>query len=413
MVEKIAIILLAIWAIVTVILSSREELAVNYIIAIAIVYVFLLGIILIVQKFVDSWLLLSSAQANFSTENVFNSLYNRSPVGYLTLNESGMITNANQAAIGLLKVGEGSVLQTNLFDLIMPDEDSDRDVMIEKIKAGLTISDEELPVRTIDGGMVWTMFSVVPYQKSGEKLVSIVDVTEKKNIDTAKSEFVALATHQLRTPIAAIRWNVELLARSLKEVETEAQSRYLEKVDRNVHRMINLINDFLSVSKLEMGTYAAETKEINLSDFFDSVVDEFSEKITEKGIALNRIDNPPQLTIKTDRRLFHIIISNLFSNATKYSKTDGELNCSYTLSGSKLTIKIADDGIGIPENELANLFTKFYRATNAQSHQTEGTGLGLYIVKESVEQLGGEISVSSDTDKGAEFTIELPVELVN
>jgi signal transduction histidine kinase len=176
--------------------------------------------------------------------------------------------------------------------------------------------------------------------------------------------------------------------------------------------MIDLINDFLSVSKLEMGTYAANLEKINLTNFFSSVVEEFSEKISGKNINLERKNNPPQLVIKTDSRLLHIIVSNLVSNSVKYSETSGNLLISYELTGTNLHIQIADDGIGIPEKELDNLFTKFYRATNAQEHQTEGTGLGLYIVKQSVEQLGGEIKVVSDTNKGALFAVDLPVEVI-
>jgi two-component system phosphate regulon sensor histidine kinase PhoR len=411
-IEKLALVLLVIWTVGVVILSSTQELATNYVLAIGITFIFLLGIILVVQRAVDSWLEISAAQSGFAENDIFNSLYDRSPVGYLTLDSRGQITKANQAANHLLKIQEGSIFGTSMWDYFLPEEGSNTDVLIGKIKGGLVINDEELPLRTMSGEIIWTIFASVPYRNNGEKLVSLVDVTDQKNIDTAKSEFVALATHQLRTPIAAIRWNVELLERSLREIKTEAQNRYLVKIDRNVHRMIDLINDFLSVSKLEMGTYAADIKEINLTNFFTSIIDEFTEKITEKNINLERKDNPPQLVIKSDYRLLHIIVSNLVSNAVKYLKSEGGLLISYELSGNNLQIQIADDGIGIPESELGNLFTKFYRATNAEAHQTEGTGLGLYIVKQSVEQLGGAIQVVSDTNKGAVFAVDLPVEVV-
>jgi two-component system phosphate regulon sensor histidine kinase PhoR len=412
-IEKLALVLLVIWTVGVVILASQQDLATNYVLAISVTFIFLLGIILMVQRAVDSWLEISASQSNFAEADIFNSLYDRSPVGYLTLDSSGRITKANQAAKYLLQGDEAAVLSVNISDFILPDEGVDTDVLIGKIKAGIIINDEELPIKTMAGETIWTIFAAVPYRNSGERLVSLVDVTDQKNIDTAKSEFVALATHQLRTPIAAIRWNVELLERSLREIKTDAQGRYLVKIYRNVHRMIDLINDFLSVSKLEMGTYAAEIKNINLTDFFTSIADEFAEKINEKNIALERTDNPPQLVIKSDSRLLHIVVSNLVSNAVKYLNSDGKLMFRYELEGANLKIQIADDGIGIPEKELDNLFTKFYRATNAESHHTEGTGLGLYIVKQSVEQLGGEIKVASDTDKGALFEISLPVEVVS
>jgi two-component system phosphate regulon sensor histidine kinase PhoR len=126
-----------------------------------------------------------------------------------------------------------------------------------------------------------------------------------------------------------------------------------------------------------------------------------------------RTEDPLQVVIKADDHLFHIIVSNLVSNAVKYLHPNGRIELSYQLTGTTLTIVVADNGIGIPEGELDKLFTKFYRASNAQSHQTEGTGLGLYIVKQSVELLGGTIEVAAKEDAGAHFTITLPVMVVS
>lgn len=279
--------------------------------------------------------------------------------------------------------------------------------------AGVTINDIETPLQTFDGEIIWVLLSVYKHGSYEERLVSLVDVTEQKHIDTAKSEFVALATHQLRTPISAIRWNVELLRNDMKDSQTEKQTRYLTKIERNVIRMINLINDFLSVSKLEMGTFATKDEDIVLSDFFSSIVDEFIEKINEKNITINRSESSSSLTIRADSRLFHIIVSNLVSNAVKYLNPGGNLNLSFELKGDQLELVVADNGIGIPEPEVEKLFIKFYRASNAQAHQTEGTGLGLYIVKQSVERLGGVIRVETAEDKGARFIVNIPAQVVS
>ena len=142
-------------------------------------------------------------------------------------------------------------------------------------------------------------------------------------------------------------------------------------------------------------------------------MDEFTEKLTEKQITLNRRDLPPQATIKTDNRLFHIIVSNLVSNSVKYLSPNGTLELSYELRGELLEIVVGDNGIGIPESEIPQLFTKFFRASNAQAHQTQGTGLGLYVVKQSVELLGGRIEVTSAENQGARFVATIPVRVVS
>ena len=136
--------------------------------------------------------------------------------------------------------------------------------------------------------------------------------------------------------------------------------------------MINLINDFLSVSKLEMGTFAAEEENINLTDFFSTILDEFAEKITEKSIAVDRNDEPVGATIKADVRLFHVIVSNLVSNAVKYLKPEGTLSLSYKLEGESLEIVVGDDGIGIPDSEIKQLFTKFFRASKCPVSSNRG-----------------------------------------
>lgn len=375
--------------------------------------VLLLFILLFIQRRFDLLLSLAVSQADFVQNDAFSSLYDRSPAAYLTVDKKGGIVSGNPAAIKLLQGEMDSIGGVNFFKLITSVEDEDLSVFLSKMAAGVTLNQVEARLSTLKGKEVWVDLSVNAYRNEGEILVSLVDVTAQKSVDTAKSEFVALATHQLRTPISAIRWNVELLQKNMSETKTEKQVKYLSKIDRNIMRMINLINDFLSVSKLEMGTFAASLENINMSTFFSSIADEFLEKITEKKISLNRTDDPPQLVIKTDRRLLHIVVSNLVSNAVKYLDVGGTLALSYSLKGEVLEFIVADNGIGIPEVELDKLFTKFFRASNAQSHQTEGTGLGLYIVKQSVEQLGGNISISTSENKGAKFIISIPVSVVS
>jgi two-component system phosphate regulon sensor histidine kinase PhoR len=379
--------------------------------------VLLLSLLLFTQRQIDSQVAtlvsVASAQTNLSEDSLFTSLYDRSPVAYLTIDVGGTIMESNGAAIKLFHTDSRSLIGADFFLFMQETDNMDPSVFMSKVRAGLTINDEELSLETATGKIIWVLLSVFAYRSDGQRMVSLVDVTAQKNIDVAKSEFVALATHQLRTPIAAIRWNVELLEKNIGDTKTEAQARYLAKIERNVLRMINLINDFLSVSKLEMGTYASMEEVINVSDFFQAITDEFAEKITDKQLTLRRQDIPPQLSIKIDKRLFHITISNLISNAVKYAQLGGILEWTSELKGKTIEIHIADNGIGIPEAELPKLFTKFYRASNAQTHQTEGTGLGLYIVKQSVEQMGGSISVSSEEDKGARFVVILPANVVS
>ncbi len=321
------------------------------------------------------------AQRRYGANEQFVSLYERSPIPYLTINQRGEVIMSNPATINMFGTNTESISGLNFLDLIIETNDKgDLSVLAGRITSRVTLKDEKIKLKTIGGDFKWVSMSVYNYEIKNQRLVSLVDITQEKLIDTAKSEFVALATHQLRTPISAIRWNLELLQKNMKETKTENQARYLTKIERNTIRMIALINDFLSVSKLEMGTFASSIEKINLTDFFTSILDEYAEKITDKKIVIKRSDEPEGLVFNSDSRLLHIIVSNLMSNAVKYVEAGGEVIFSFRLIDNKIFIMIADDGIGVPEEEVSKLFAKFYRASNAQSHQAEGTGLGLYIV---------------------------------
>ncbi|MFT7645233.1 MAG: two-component system phosphate regulon sensor histidine kinase PhoR [Candidatus Paceibacteria bacterium] len=376
------------------------------------IVLFMLAVLFFLQHKIDGWQSMTISQSSFVQDEALAVLFDRSPLAYLIIQTNGIIDKSNPAAVNLLQGMVDEMGGLNFFNLIQTSTETDENILKSKVEAGLMVNDVEVSLETILGETIWVLLTVGQYQNLGQRLVSLVDVTEQKHVDTAKSEFVALATHQLRTPIAAIRWNVELLQKNLKDTETPDQARYIDKIERNVLRMVSLINDFLSVSKLEMGTFASKEENINISNFLSAITDEFSEKITEKQLVLKRQDIPPQVTIKIDSRLLHIIVSNLVSNSVKYLKSSGELELSYELRDGQVQIVVADNGIGIPESEIPKLFTKFFRASNAQSHQTEGTGLGLYVVKQSAELLNGSITVESGEDKGAKFVVSLPVTVV-
>lgn len=357
---------------------------------------------------VNTHLTLEAAHASYSAGEQFVSLYERSPVAYLTITSQGEVIRFNPAAVKLLRMTTSTLPRDTFFKRIMEVNKGDAGVLLGKLRSGMVVTDIEVVLQTAEEGSIWVLLSASEEPHTNERLVSLVDITEAKKVDTAKSEFVALATHQLRTPIAAIRWNTELLAKSLKDTATEKQARYVGKIERNIERMIALINDFLNVSKLEMGTFAAELVTLDLTKYLDGVLDEFAEKFEGKHLTLQRQEAQPGLTVTTDTRLFHIIVSNLLSNASKYARDNGTIWLRTAVDGRTLVVTIADDGIGIPAEEVGKLFTKFYRATNAVKEQAEGTGLGLYIVKQAAEQLGGSISVAAEANKGATFVVRLP-----
>jgi len=236
------------------------------------------------------------------------------------------------------------------------------------------------------------------------------DITKEKEIDKAKTEFVSLASHQLRTPLSTVNWYSEmLLTGDVGEVTTE-QKKYLEEIYNGNQRMVELVNTLLDVSRIELGTLVVESKPTNIVKLTQNVINEQKLQIIEKKIKLSPSfeNNIPLIT--ADPKLLRMVIQNLLSNAIKYTPDGGKIRVSLSLDEKKnVILKISDTGYGIPENQQDKIFSKLFRADNVIGKDTEGTGLGLYIAKSIVEQVGGKLWFESEENQGATFYVALPL----
>jgi len=236
------------------------------------------------------------------------------------------------------------------------------------------------------------------------------DITKEKEIDKAKTEFVSLASHQLRTPLSTVNWYSEmLLTGDVGEVTTE-QKKYLEEIYNGNQRMVELVNTLLDVSRIELGTLVVESKPTNIVKLTQNVINEQKLQIIEKKIKLSPSfeDNIPLIT--ADPKLLRMVIQNLLSNAIKYTPDGGKIRASLSLDEKKnVILKISDTGYGIPANQQDKIFSKLFRADNVIGKDTEGTGLGLYIAKSIVEQVGGKLWFESEENRGTTFYVALPL----
>lgn len=342
-----------------------------------------------------------------ASQERFEYLYVSSPVPYININSKGEIFLVNLAAVRLFGAQEQKIIGQTLYNFLHHTSDTKLSIIINQIQNHMSVSDVELQFKTLDGKVRWVLLSVFGYGNSKEQLVSLVDITRQKEIDMAKTEFVTLASHQLRTPIAATRWNFELLSGMYKE-RTPEQEDYFNRVARNIERLAALVNDFLHVSKLELGTFATDSQAINIPEFIHGTLEEVEKTVKEKGLNIKLSFVPDNVSGEFDPRLLRIIVTNLISNAVKYTPTGGTVSVSCEKVKGDYNFIVEDSGIGVPEEEIERLFSRFYRASNAQEQHVEGTGLGLYIAKQAVEKLGGTISVSTALGKGSKFMFRLP-----
>ena len=229
-------------------------------------------------------------------------------------------------------------------------------------------------------------------------------------VDKAKTEFVSLASHQLRTPLTAINWYTEMLLSGDAGALTAQQKKYLQEIYTGSQRMVELVNALLNVSRLDMGTFAMEPAAVNLEELAQSVIKEQMPQITKCNMKLHTSFEYGAPTITTDLKLVRMIFQNLLSNAVKYTPAEGSITLSITQGTLPETVlvTVADTGWGIPQAQQNKIFQKFFRADNVKEKDAEGTGLGLYLVKAILEKLGGSIRFESKENAGTTFYVTLP-----
>jgi two-component system phosphate regulon sensor histidine kinase PhoR len=240
----------------------------------------------------------------------------------------------------------------------------------------------------------------------GTVAVLLEDVTDARRLEDVRRDFVANASHELRTPLAAIRGFAETLLHNESLAEGERRS-YLEIIDRHAQRLTHIVHDLLELSTIERGRIRLEPVALDLGPLLASLIRDWEPRLRERSLELT-LGPLPDARVFADPHAVEQILTNLLDNAVKYSEPGGRIEIQVEEGASKLRVRVRDTGIGIPEQDLARIFERFYRVDKARSRALGGTGLGLAIVKHLVQGLGGEISVQSRLGEGSSFVFTLP-----
>ena len=228
-----------------------------------------------------------------------------------------------------------------------------------------------------------------------------------RELDRLKDEFVSLVSHELRTPLTSIRGYIELLLEDGDDVGAD-QRRYLEIVDRNSERLLELVSDLLFLAQIEAGKLGIERSQVDLSKIVEECIETSSPVADAHGIELNaKVDRVPRL--QGDRARLAQVLDNLVSNGLKFTPSGGRVEVRLSAQDGAAILEVEDTGLGIPVDEQERLFERFFRSSNAAENAIPGTGLGLTITKAIVERHGGRIEVDSAENTGTTVRVSLPL----
>jgi PAS domain S-box-containing protein len=353
-----------------------------------------------------------TAEERARTEAVFTSIGD----GAIATDEFGKITRINPAALRILGYKEHEVVGAWFPNIVvMLGDDNTPISLIDRpitraFLTGQPVS-EKVQYRTKSGQRLPVAVTVSPIIHKNRPIGAIEvfrDISVEYEIDRMKSEFISLASHQLRTPLSAIKTYAHMLMDGYMGAITPEQRRSLSTIVGASNRMNELISTLLNITRIESGSISIRPKTLNLKKLTEEVIKELEHTAHSRNITLKLLKTNVNCTIKTDSLITKEIIANITSNGIKYTPDGGSVTLSLRSRPNSIILSIQDTGLGIPKAVHDQIFTKFFRAPNVIKLETSGTGLGLYLVKGLAERVGGKVWFTSEEHKGSTFYLELP-----
>mgnify|MGYP002345080466 FL=1 len=324
----------------------------------------------------------------------------------------GDIMYANPTFERLMGYSPQEVLTRNIRSFAAPE--TKKAVVTElsdSIAGGRAFHSDDVVCMRKDNTTFWADFILYPVLDSGKAAFMVLamhDVTQRKTMEQSKSEFVSLSSHQLRTPLTAVRWILDMfVAGKTGGPLLPSQMDLLSDARNYTMHMMEMISTMLTISRIDGQKIEVDACAFSVAELFDELRKENSMQSQKKEQKL-MIGCDGGLSIVTDRKILKEILTNLVSNSIKYTPNKGLIHLAAWKEANKIYFELRDNGVGIPVYQQQKVFTKFYRGDNVVHDQVEGTGLGLYLVRQLTTLLRGSIHFTSEENKGTIFSLALP-----
>ena len=339
--------------------------------------------------------------------------------GVISVDDEGKVMAINPAALHMIGLAEEAALGKRVARILPLDSRGRKSVDAEHLvdtclrtqRESRTTPDEHVSLERADHLLLPVLVHVTPLlvENALRGAVAVIqDMTQERQVDYMKSEFISLASHQLRTPLSSLRWYGELLSEEKSELTTD-QRQYVSEIRNATSRMLNLLNALLHAARLEEQGIQPQHEDMDLTEFVCAVGEDAKQLAGQAGLRCEISLPAAPLRAFTDQTLLGIVLQNLVSNAVKYTPKGKGIRIELRVRGKEAEIAVSDEGLGIPQSEFSRVFEKFFRAANVRTVDTDGNGLGLYISKSIMEKLDGSIRFESEEGKGTTFTVVVPL----
>ena len=350
------------------------------------------------------------------SEEKYKNIISSSPEAITLTDLNGRIIYCNQATLDLLGLSnKNEIVGKTCIDFMLP---LDKKIALKNIEKTLklgVLKNVEYALLKKDGQKFPVDFSASIIKDSDGKPKFIMnitrDISEKKRVEQAKSEFTSLASHQLRTPLSIMNWYTEMILDGKAGKLSQKQRKYIKEIYVANNKLIKLVNLLLNISRIDLGTFVINISKTDLVKTVNSVIKDLLPQIREKKIKIEKNYPRKSFWVDTDPNIINIVFQNLLSNSVRYTDSGGKIIITFEKQGSSMLIQFSDTGYGIPENQHSQIFSRFFRAENIKSKDPAGIGLGLYIAKSVLEQINGKIWFKSLERKGTTFYVKIPLKI--
>jgi PAS domain S-box-containing protein len=323
---------------------------------------------------------------------------------------AGIITSWNQSAERMFGYSAEEMIGQSILKIIPPDRQDEEPQIIRRLINGERVEDFDTLRLKKDGTLINISLSISPIRDAKGNIIGFSkiarDITEKKQEEMRKNDFIAIVSHELKTPLTSVKSYIQVLLAIAKKDESEFRINALTRADIQIKKMTTLIQDFLNLARLEDGKMRLNKETFELHPFIEEIVNEVQFLATNHTIHFTDCKG---VFINADKEKIGQVLNNLLSNAIKYSPKGGDININCKTIDGKVRIAVTDQGVGINKNDQKKLFDRFYRVKNEKLKTVSGFGIGLYLVSEIVRYHNSKIEVESTEDQGSTFYFDLDI----